>query len=66
LSVAIAKRILWEAQTKSVAETRGIEDRLFGWVARQPDAQEGIAAFVEKREPKWSLRVSTDMPDWPQ
>ena len=63
LSVAISKRILWEAAGKSVDETRALEDPMFAFVSRQPDAREGIAAFVEKRDPKWSGRPSQDLPD---
>lgn len=64
VSVAVAKRLLWESLDRSVAETRRIEDRLFAKVTRLDDAREGIAAFVEKRTPKWSGRPSTDMPDF--
>ena len=65
LSVAISKRILWEAATMSVPEALRIEGKLFPFAARHDDAREGIAAFMEKREPKWSGRPSTEMPAWP-
>lgn len=65
VSVAVSKRLLWEATTKTIPETMGLEGRVFASVARLDDAREGIAAFVEKREPKWSMRPSTDMPAWP-
>ncbi len=65
VSVAVAKRLLWDATTQSVAETRRVEDRLFGKVTSLDDAREGIAAFVEKRQPKWTGRPSTDMPEIP-
>ena len=65
LSVAISKRLLWEAGNRSVDETRQLEDPMFATVVRHPDAQEGIAAFVEKREPKWSGRPSQELPDLP-
>jgi enoyl-CoA hydratase/carnithine racemase len=62
VSVAVSKQLLWESMDRSVTETRRAEDRLFGKVTRLDDAREGIASFVEKREPKWTGRPSTDIP----
>jgi hypothetical protein len=31
-----------------------------------PDAAEGVLAWLEKRAPRWSLRVSRDWPEWPE
>jgi enoyl-CoA hydratase/carnithine racemase len=61
--VAVAKRLLWEGMDKSVAEVSAIENRLFAKVTSLPDAREGIAAFVEKRAPARTGKVSTDIPD---
>ena len=63
VSVAIAKRLLWDAMDKSVAEVSAIENRLFRAVASLPDAREGIAAFVDKRAPTWTGKVTTDTPE---
>lgn len=62
VSVAVAKQLLWESIDRSVPETRRAEDRLFAKVTRLDDAREGIASFVEKREPRWTGRPSTDVP----
>jgi enoyl-CoA hydratase/carnithine racemase len=62
VSVAVSKRLLWESMDRSIPETRKVEDRLFAKVTRLDDAREGIAAFVDKREPKWTGRPSTDIP----
>ena len=35
---------------------------LFAWTGRQPDAREGVTAFLERRDPDWQLRTSSDMP----
>ena len=48
-SVAISKRLLWEGVADSVPESLRKEEKLFDWVRRQPDAVEGVVAFVEKR-----------------
>jgi enoyl-CoA hydratase/carnithine racemase len=63
VSVAVAKRLLWEGMDKSVAEMSALENRLFPKVTGLPDAREGIAAFVEKRAPVWTGRITTDGPD---
>lgn len=62
VSVALTKRLLWESMDRSVRETLTVEEPLFSAVTRLPDAREGIAAFIEKRAPKWSGRPSTDLP----
>jgi hypothetical protein len=41
----------------------GLENRLFPKVTGLPDARDGIAAFVEKRAPVWTGRITTDVPD---
>jgi enoyl-CoA hydratase/carnithine racemase len=63
VSVAVAKRLLWDAMDKSVSEVSAIENRLFRKVTALPDAREGIAAFVDKRVPVWTGKPSTDIPE---
>jgi len=63
-SVAISKRLLWEGASLAPAEMKRREDRLFAWVGRQPDAREGVEAFLEKRAPRWSMSPRLDLPDW--
>jgi enoyl-CoA hydratase/carnithine racemase len=53
--VAAAKRLLWQGLTTSVEEMMRRETPLFAWMGNQPDAREGVMAFVEKREPRWSM-----------
>jgi enoyl-CoA hydratase/carnithine racemase len=65
VSVAISKRLLWEGVADSVPAMLRKEEAIFGWVRRQPDAIEGVLAFVEKRPASWKCRPSQDLPDWP-
>jgi enoyl-CoA hydratase/carnithine racemase len=65
-SVAIAKRLLWEGVTETPSETMAKEKPLLAWVGKQADAVEGVRSFLERRPPKWKLRASTDLPQWPE
>jgi len=65
VSVAIAKRLLWEGVTETPAETMAKEGPLLTWIGKQPDAAEGVRSFLERRSPEWKLRASSDLPDWP-
>lgn len=65
-SVAISKRLMWESIGSSIAEVQAMEGSLFAWASLQPDAVEGVKAFIEKREPQWSLKPSVDLPPWPE
>ena len=65
VSVAITKRMLWHnASEDDRAAAEELEARAFWWTGTQPDAREGVVAFREKRPPRWSMRVSTDVPDF--
>lgn len=63
VSVAIAKRLIWEGLTASVADMKRREDALFAWAGNQVDASEGVDSFLEKRTPQWKLSVARDKPD---
>jgi len=62
VSVAISKRLLWEGLTKDVPAMIKRETPLFAWCGNQPDAREGVTAFVEKRAPAFSLSATRDLP----
>lgn len=65
VSVAITKRLIWHNLTETNMErAEAIETRLFGWTGRQPDAREGVTAFLEKRAPRWQMKPSADLPDF--
>jgi enoyl-CoA hydratase/carnithine racemase len=66
LSVAVSKRLLWEAPLLSPDDVERKETALHLHLFKRPDAVEGPVAFVEKRTPRWQGRVSRDWPDWPE
>jgi enoyl-CoA hydratase/carnithine racemase len=65
VSVAITKRLLWHGLGASFATIGRAEARLFNWTTQQADSREGVASFVQKRDPEWKLSVAKDTPDIP-
>jgi len=67
VSVALVKRLVYEnlALSTNLSALQKRNHELFGWVIRQPDAQEGPAAFIQKREPAWKLKKNADFPKEP-
>jgi len=63
VSVAMAKRLLWEGMSLSVDEMQQREHAPFAWAGDQPDAREGIESFLEKRTPDWKLSAARDFPE---
>ena len=66
LSVAISKRLLWESGGLTAAQVERKETALHRVLMGRPDAVEGVMAYLEKRDPRWTLRVSKDWPEWPE
>ena len=65
LSVAISKRLLWQSSSLSPDEVERAETQLHHHLMGAPDAIEGGAAWLERRSPRWTLRVSENWPEWP-
>ena len=66
LSVAIAKRLLWESGDLTPAQVERKETALHRVLMGREDAREGVMAWLERREPRWTSRVSKDWPEWPE
>ncbi len=66
VSVAVSKRLLWEAPLLSAEDIERKETALHLHLMPRPDAIEGPMAFIQKRNPEWKLRVSSDWPEWPE
>ena len=66
LSVGVSKRLLWQSSGLSAVQVERAETQLHHHLMGGPDAIEGGLAWVERRSPRWTLRVSQDWPEWPE
>jgi enoyl-CoA hydratase/carnithine racemase len=61
-SVAAAKRLLWDDVIGPVERMSRLENKMFAWAGHQPDAKEGVMAFLERRPPAWQNAMD-DLPE---
>ncbi len=65
LSVAISKAILWSSPALSAEDADRLETAMHRHVMGRDDAREGVVAYLERRDPRWSLSPTRDWPtDW--
>lgn len=65
VSVAIARRLLWRMLgAEHPREAFRLESKALWYVGGAPDAREGVQSFLEKRAPRFGMRVSQDFPDF--
>ena len=66
LSVAVSKRLLWGTFSMTPDEVDLAETGLQHHLVGEADAREGVMAFLERRDPQWSLTVNDNWPsEWP-
>jgi enoyl-CoA hydratase/carnithine racemase len=62
-AVAATKKMLYRfLQETDRKAAHHIEDEVFAWAGKSPDTAEGIKAFLEKRDPDWSMSKNSDLP----
>jgi len=65
VAVALSRRMLWRmAGADHPMEAHKVDSRGIFAMGASPDVREGIAAFKEKRPAKFTMKPSTDMPDF--
>ena len=71
VSVALARQLFWRMLgADHPMEAHKVDSKAIYWMGGAADAREGVAAFLEKRPARFTLRPSADMPPfypwWPQ
>ena len=65
VSVAMARQMLWKMLgADHPMEGHRIDSRGIFAMGASADAREGVASFLEKRKPSFTMRPSKDMPDF--
>jgi enoyl-CoA hydratase/carnithine racemase len=62
LSVAASKQLLWSSFESDAAAVGAAETRWHRRLMTHDDAREGVRAYLERRDPEWTGRVS----QWPR
>jgi enoyl-CoA hydratase/carnithine racemase len=63
-AVALTKRLVYrQLEAADRWECRREELALFAWASGQPDAREGVRAFLDKRPPVWTATSVDDLPE---
>lgn len=64
VSVALTRQMLWRGLTfDHPMQAHRADSRAIQALGSMADAHEGVTSFLEKRDPRWSLRPSADTPD---
>jgi enoyl-CoA hydratase/carnithine racemase len=65
VAVAISRRMLWQMFGTGTPElAHELDSRGIFHLGRSADCQEGVSAFLDKRAPRFAMRVSTDLPGY--
>lgn len=65
VSVSLTRHMLWRMLgADHPMEAHKIDSRGIQYMGASADAKEGVESFLEKRAPNYSLKPSTDMPDY--
>ncbi len=64
VSVALTRQMLWRGLTfDHPMQAHRADSRAIQGLGRLADAREGVTSFLEKRDPRWSMKPSQDTPE---
>ena len=64
VSAALSKELLWRGMNTGLDEMIDAEGRIITKMATSADSAEGVKAFFEKREPRWTMTLANDLPQF--
>ncbi|MCZ6465588.1 MAG: crotonase/enoyl-CoA hydratase family protein [Proteobacteria bacterium] len=65
MSVALSRQLLWRMLgADHPMEAHKLDSRAIHFMGASPDAREGVQSFLEKRAPRFTMKVSSDAPDF--
>lgn len=65
ISIAVIRQMMWKIQgADHPMEAHKLDSRGIETMGKSADAREGVTAFLEKRKPQFTMKVSEDMPGW--
>jgi enoyl-CoA hydratase/carnithine racemase len=63
VSVALSRQLLWRMLgAEHPMDAHRVDSKAIFSMGRSPDAYEGVSSFLEKRPPRFSMKVSSEMP----
>jgi len=63
MSIALSRQLLWRMLgADHPMAAHQVDSKCIAWMGQRADAHEGVASFLQKRPPQFTLRPSTDMP----
>lgn len=65
VSVALSRQLMWKMLgADHPMEAHRVDSRSIYAMGRSADSREGVTSFLEKRPPRFSMKVSKDMPEF--
>jgi enoyl-CoA hydratase/carnithine racemase len=65
ISVALSRQMLWKMLgADHPMEAHKVDSRGIFSLGQGADVREGVTSFLEKRPPEFTMKPSTDLPDW--